>query len=160
MADVKYFLTSDEKFLIDIDKISLVEIDQQYSQILTYLNGKPIKYNPENLKEKEDGYDDLSYIYNNANDIKLSYYNVYINGVTSPVKLKFIDGIMLMNIINSQSVVFRNNNYSDVGEEIEGEIELNNIKYRLEKYVIPNKIVSSTTSIDGLKSSTKISLTK
>lgn len=143
---IKYFLTSDEKFLIDVDKISLITFTSYQGKVLYDINGNPQKY-PE---------DENLVIYESSKDILSSYYNVYIDGVASPVQLKYVDGVMLSNIINLQDLVFFNS-YTGTPELMDT-IDINNINYKLEKYEIPNKVYSKINNIKDLNSSTRISI--
>lgn len=147
MADtekIKYFLTSDEKFLIDINKISLITFTGYEAELFIDDTGKTPTL-------------DYNNIYKSSKDILSSYYNVYIDGVKSPVQLKYTDGVMLMNIINTQEKVLFNSIYDGNPENL-GTKKLNDINYTLDKYIIPYKLRSNITTIDNLKYSTRITI--
>jgi hypothetical protein len=88
--NTKYFMSSDGGLIINIEKIDLIQLtvytkDTNSKTATATVNG--------------DEYD----VVNSNIDIERAVFKVNINGIETPVTLKYDDGIMLINLLSSDS---------------------------------------------------------
>lgn len=122
MADVKpkFFMTSDRKFVINIDKIAFIDANIYADEQITDDSNSPIFFinsyfqnitdnssiTPKKINtytEKYNQQKSQSLMYNTPNKVTGSFFYVYIEGCESPLKLIYGDGIQLINLIASNS---------------------------------------------------------
>lgn len=124
MADVKpkFFMTSDRKFVINIDKIAFIDANIYGDAQVLDDSDQPVYFNIDNFSNIADtssfspklinsyttrniAIDNgkLTMMYDTPNKVTGSFFYVYVEGCESPLKLIYGDGIQLINLIASNS---------------------------------------------------------
>jgi hypothetical protein len=88
--NTKYFMSSDGGLIINIEKIDLI-------QLVVY--NKDIYSKTATASVNGEEYD----VVNSNIDLERAVFKVNINGIETPVTLKYDDGIMLINLLSSDS---------------------------------------------------------
>lgn len=162
MADIKpkFFMTSDYKFVINIDKIAFIDsniygddfvYDESSDDKKPYLvkaSGIQNIINS-NVNTSINTYLTYSYesshdyiIYSTPNKVNASYFYVYIEGSQSPLKLIYGDGIQLINFIasNSGGGIFHNIYSSSLVETYSYFEKSKDTKYKCSYSYVPNLV--------------------
>ena len=166
----KFFYTSDRKFLINVEKIAFIESEvysaepvytkseDKVKRLYTYTyksskNDYCVGITDDPTDKEKTGNTYLS-LYKNYNFAHASYFNVYVEGCESPLKLKYADGMMLINFMASDSFggIFTNTvsgNYSNMQiydnntyQYFEGQAELDNSTYKCVQMTIPYNMLN------------------
>lgn len=158
----KFFFTSDKRFLINTEKIAFIELNVYGGRQVTDNENNPLYANVDKNKitcATTISNTNSTYLplFTDYNFINASYFNVYIDGSESPLKLKYADGVMLINFIGNESVggIFANQysgdavNINNLSDDL-SVININNTTYECKQITLPMLILNSNTMATSL----------
>lgn len=151
------FVTSDQKFIINIDKIILIDSNEYWQNTIT-INGCDDKgflkvNNPNYVSTQMPTTTNPQYfeaqVFPNNGLIESSFYHVYLEGLENPIKLTYKDGINLIQKLITLNTISVNNN-ADIAKE-NGIFGTTDIKYNTVKYMTNVPIITQESNSLNIK---------